>query len=669
MDVSLIVPSHNEERRLGATLAYYGRKLHQRFGEQFEILVIANNCKDNTVRIANEMASEIPQIRVVDIAQPIGKGGAVAEGVRQARGDRLVFADADASTTAESIIDLLEQLEKNDVVIGSRRLSGSAITRRSPVLRRALSWVFAALVRSLFSMPYRDTQCGAKAFRRAAAQLAIDAVTERGWAFDVDLLLAARALGLTVGEHPVSWAYCPGSRLRLLPALRDTCLAMTRLRRKELEREHRLQGFERLRILALNWRCMAHPQAGGAELNLFQQAHRWARDGHQITVFCADPGRAHAPRRDEIVDGIRIVRRGQRFTVYLHAAIFLLRNGRKFDVVLDVANGIPFFSPLFTRTRGVLLMHHVHGRQWFTEFLRPIATFGWFLERKVVPLVYRDRPVIAVSPTTRDALLAINFSESQVRIVYNGVSVVDAADRRAVPRGKHIVYVGRIKGYKRLERLLGIVVRLRYDFPDVILDIVGDGDARPRLEALTRELGVGECVKIHGYVDELTKARILRGALVFATPSMHEGWGLSALEASACGCPAVAYNVPGLRVAIRHGETGLLADDDESFYQALAFFLRDEGARTRYAGAAREWAGRFDWEAAAQATLAVMRLALSPAAATAISAPPERKDVVHSIEYRAAVDFLRRYDARVSVARLFPPSEGEKVPTIAGTAD
>ena len=164
-----------------------------------------------------------------------------------------------------------------------------------------------------------------------------------------------------------------------------------------------------LRILALNWRGHRHPQAGGAEINLFQQARRWVKQGHTVTIVCADPGGQYAAGRVEVVDGITVRRMGNRTTVYLLALLFYWRHRESFDCIIDIANGIPFFTPLLATVRGVLLVHHVHGMQWFIEFPYPIAAFGWFLESKVVPRIYRHWPVIAVSQTTRQALLELGF--------------------------------------------------------------------------------------------------------------------------------------------------------------------------------------------------------------------------------------------------------------------
>jgi glycosyltransferase involved in cell wall biosynthesis len=363
-----------------------------------------------------------------------------------------------------------------------------------------------------------------------------------------------------------------------------------------------------MRILALNWRCLRHPDAGGAEVNLFEQARRWAAQGHDVTVFCADPGREAAPERDERIDGVSIRRRGGRLTVYAWAAIFVLWSGRRFDRILDVSNGIPFFTPVLTRVPSVLLVHHVHGDQWRTEFPAPIALVGRWLEERVVPWLYRSRSVIAVSQTTRAALVEIGFDPGRLTIVHNGVDVpIEGSSARAV--GLSIVYLGRLKRYKRIERLVLAFAALRERFPAARLEIAGDGDARPAIEAAIARLRIEESVTLHGYIDEQAKSRLLARATVFVTPSMHEGWGVSVIEANSHGCPAVAYDVPGLRAAIRHEETGLLAEDDQDFQESVARILGDRALRSRLSAAARTWAGRFSWDASAADTLAVLAAA------------------------------------------------------------
>ena len=234
-EISLIIPAHNEEQRLAATLALYGHVFQEQFGPAFELLVVANGCTDQTAQVAADAAATLPQIRVIDIPDPIGKGGAVVAGFRQARGARVLFADADAATTPASLLDLLAQLEHADIAIGSRRLSESVILQRQPLPRRIFGHLFAGTVRTLFGMPYRDTQCGAKALRRAAAQRLATVVTERRWAFDVELLLWARACNFSVIEHPVTWTDGAGSKLRITKTITEVVHSLWRLQRQQAQ--------------------------------------------------------------------------------------------------------------------------------------------------------------------------------------------------------------------------------------------------------------------------------------------------------------------------------------------------------------------------------------------------------------------------------------------------
>jgi glycosyltransferase involved in cell wall biosynthesis len=613
--VTLVIPAHNEERRLDATVREYGRAFTAVFGPRFEIVVVANGCEDSTADVARALRRDHP-VRLIDISQPVGKGGAILAGFRAARGGRVVFADADGATAASSLLDLLEDLRRFDVAIGSRRLASSVILRGQPIRRRVLGRAYGLVAGVAFGLPIRDLQCGAKAFRLKAARRLARVVDERGWAFDLDLLLSARRLGLSVVERSVVWGDVPGSSLSVRSAAPAVAASLWRMWRRGdgrrlFGRGRAQQGANRagrpLQLLALNWRCSQHPEAGGAELNLFEQARRWRRLGHEVTVLAARPGLESLPAT-EVIDGIVIRRMGGRFSVYLHVAWYLLRHGHRYDRVLDISNGIPFFAPLFTMTPATLLVHHVHDRQWFTELPRALAAIGWTLERYLVPIVYRWRKTIAVSPTTRDALIATGFPPDAVEIVYNGVTVLpgqQAADS-AEPRRPIVAYVGRIKRYKRLDLLISAFANLLAELPAARLEIAGDGDDRPAIERLVQELHLSDSVTFHGFVDEARKAELLAEASVFATPSSQEGWGLPVIEANVYGVPAVAFDVPGLRSAIVDGETGILAEDQAAFAAALTRILSDDSLRRRMSEAAVLWASRFDWDVAAHATLALL---------------------------------------------------------------
>ena len=170
--------------------------------------------------------------------------------------------------------------------------------------------------------------------------------------------------------------------------------------------------------------------------------------------------------------------------MYLHAVLFLVSNRASFDRILDVSNGIPFFTPLITRIPSVLLVHHVHGGQWFSEFPKPIAWFGAFLELRVVPFIYRNRRVIAVSESTKANLEAHGYRRNQVVVVHNGVTAPPVCREIRVNPSLRLIYLGRLKKYKRVDLAIRLVAQLRKEFPDLCLDIVGEGD----------NLGVGASV-------------------------------------------------------------------------------------------------------------------------------------------------------------------------------
>lgn len=228
MDVSLIIPAYNESRRIVATLSWYAWSFAQRY-ESFEIVVVANGCRDNTAQIARDLSKTYPQIQVVEVVDKIGKGGAILRGFGTANGDKILFADADGATAPESLIALVDQLRSFDLAIGSRRVRNSQILRRQPLKRRLMSRVFSLSIHLLFDLPYHDTQCGAKAFRRDAAKRLGQLVQEARWTFDIDLLLCARNLKYSVTEYPVIWEDRAGSTLNVGSTAKEVLEALYRL--------------------------------------------------------------------------------------------------------------------------------------------------------------------------------------------------------------------------------------------------------------------------------------------------------------------------------------------------------------------------------------------------------------------------------------------------------
>ena len=217
MKYSIIIPAYNEEARLGATIEDYAAYVQSSMPPQStEILIIVNGSRDRTGEVARLMQKEYPFIRSWEAAGRLGKGGAVLQGFAMAKGSIVAFADADNATSAEELRKLIDVAEAGaDAAIGSRWLPESKQTIRQPLARRIASRVFNLIVRLLFQFPFKDTQCGAKAFRKEAIDAIRNDVQSTGWAFDVDLIWRLCLKGYKVVEVPISWSDASQSRLRM----------------------------------------------------------------------------------------------------------------------------------------------------------------------------------------------------------------------------------------------------------------------------------------------------------------------------------------------------------------------------------------------------------------------------------------------------------------------
>ena len=360
-----------------------------------------------------------------------------------------------------------------------------------------------------------------------------------------------------------------------------------------------------MRVLVFNWRDLTHPWAGGAEVFLYEVARRWVRKGHRVTWIC---GRHESQAAQEHVEGIDIIRRGGIFGVYFCAAMCYLYQLRgRFDVIFDSANGIPFFTPLFSSTPGVVMVHHVHDQVFFRELPRHLAHLGSALERHGMPLIYRHTPFVTVSESSRRALIDIGVPPAQIHILHNAV---DHTRYRPGPENETplLVYVGRLRSYKSIDIVIRALPEMLRAVPDLRFSIVGSGMAEASLQALAEELGVTEHVRFHGYVSDIEKIRLFQRAHVVVNTSMKEGWGLTVLEANACGTPVVGTDVPGLRDSVQHGKTGLLVPygKPSALAESVVDLLTNHSKREQMSQSALAWARRFDWDRTAQRALELL---------------------------------------------------------------
>jgi dolichyl-phosphate beta-glucosyltransferase len=214
-ELSIIIPSYNEEARLPATLdrivAYVSRS-----GRETEVLVVDDGSTDGTAAVAESFREKLPSLRVVSNGVNRGKGYSVRHGMREARGRIVLFTDADLSAPIEEADKLMAVMDKNDVAIGSRALDRSLISVHESRFREFAGIVFNTLVRIILRLPFVDTQCGFKAFRSERCRIIFEQQRIERFGFDPELLYLARHHGLHAVEIPVRWAHSPATKVNML---------------------------------------------------------------------------------------------------------------------------------------------------------------------------------------------------------------------------------------------------------------------------------------------------------------------------------------------------------------------------------------------------------------------------------------------------------------------
>ena len=356
-----------------------------------------------------------------------------------------------------------------------------------------------------------------------------------------------------------------------------------------------------MRILVLNWQDHENPQAGGAELHLRETFRRIAARGHEVSLLCS--GFGNAPARTTL-DGIDVHRIGSRHSYPFVARSYYSRHlaGAGFDCVVEDLNKIPLFSPLWGTGALIALVHHLFGSTAFREASPPVAMAVWLAERPLGSL-YRGVPFQAVSESTADDLVERGIARDSIRVIYNGVDSVtltpDATDRSREPL---FVYLGRLKKYKRVDTVIRAFALL--GAPTARLEIAGTGDHRASLERLVESLGLTQRVSFLGFVPEEEKPKLLRRAWASVLASPKEGWGISNLEAAACGTPVIAANSPGVRESVIDGKTGFLVppNDPPRMAEAMKRILVSPALVSELGTAARRFAEGFTWDRTADAT-------------------------------------------------------------------
>ncbi|MCC5846492.1 MAG: glycosyltransferase [Verrucomicrobia bacterium] len=228
MELSILIPAYNEAQRIAPTLEDYATATS---GRSTEVIVIVNGSSDETADLVRkEFLPRFAHLRLVEISDPVGKGGALMRGMAESQGQKIGFTDADGSVPAEAFLHLADSLREEGIVIGSRWLPDSHVSRKQPLPRLVSSRFFNALVRLYFGFKVTDTQCGAKILTRNVMESILPRLGATQWAFDVDLLFQIRRAGFPIEERPTVWRDVDGSKVHYFRTSMEMFLAVTRLR-------------------------------------------------------------------------------------------------------------------------------------------------------------------------------------------------------------------------------------------------------------------------------------------------------------------------------------------------------------------------------------------------------------------------------------------------------
>lgn len=348
-------------------------------------------------------------------------------------------------------------------------------------------------------------------------------------------------------------------------------------------------------ILLLNWKDIKNPRAGGGTLYTHKVLAYLSRKGYRVKLLTANyPG----GKKQEVIDGITVLRVGKRYTVYGIVPLKYLKDLRGcFDIIIDEINVIPWFTPLYIRDIPILAFIHQTGRGVLS--LEVGSTMGILLRsiERTGLLLYRDVLSVTVSESVKDELVRAGLSPTKVTVVPPGIDYekyqVKLSEKADYPL---ILYVGRLTRYKGIEYLIKATKYLLERLPTLKVSIVGRGNYLNDLVKLRDGMGLKKAIKFHGYVSEMEKVRLMQSAHLLVNPSVNEGFGIVVIEAAACGTPAVGTDTTGLRDTILPNKTGFLVPYGrplalaEKISEAL-----DPEIWTSLSRNAKARASKFDW--------------------------------------------------------------------------
>lgn len=326
-----------------------------------------------------------------------------------------------------------------------------------------------------------------------------------------------------------------------------------------------------MNILILNWRDTKNPRAGGAEIVTLEYAKAWVKMGHKVTWFTSG---FEGSKESEVFEGIFFIRKGNPFSVILHAPFFYFFSGEKFDVIIDEIHGLPFFTVLYVRKSKIIaFIHEIAGEIWDYMYPFPLSKIGKFLESTYLTL-YRNIPFWTVSDSTKDDLIKGGIKEKNIHVFLNGFH--SPSKKKEVKEiTPTFLFVSRLVKMKGIENVLEAFRIISKNMRSQLW-IVGEGEKSYTHYLKSKAKELGEMVTFWGKVPDNKKFELMGRSHLLLHASVKEGWGLVVIEAASQGTPSIVYNVSGLRDSVMNNKTGVVLKKntpEEMANEAMALYL------------------------------------------------------------------------------------------------
>ncbi|MDE7184858.1 MAG: glycosyltransferase family 4 protein [Lachnospiraceae bacterium] len=372
----------------------------------------------------------------------------------------------------------------------------------------------------------------------------------------------------------------------------------------------KIKESDKITILALSWRDITSPNAGGAEVHTHEMLSRVDKNKFRIYHLAT---RKKGQPESEVIDGITYLRHGNAITVITAAMRFYTLNRENIDLVIDQCNTHRFFTPLWVeKGKRIFYIHQLTKEIWDYSAKFPLSKIGKLLEESFLRLNRRD-PVITVSESTRDELATREYQKNLIKIIHNGVSFHPWEYDRWYPKEEAptFIYAGRYSPYKGIDVAVKALTNIKKDYPNARLWILGKKDQKyvdknlmPICQAnqliwedAVDDQTTGDVVS-WGYVSEAKKLELLSRSWALLFPSIREGWGIPITEAGCVGTPCIAFDSPGIRDAVDYGKAGYLCTENsvKGLVEQMYLVISDKMVYSSKRERAYQFSSRFQWE-------------------------------------------------------------------------